>query len=135
MRTRVHSTLLIVSGLAAAGVGASLLFAPVAFQASAGIQIALQPSLLSETRASGGALLGMGLLITTGAFERSWSATATLLSAVFYLAYGLSRVLSMVVDGVPAPSLVVAMALELVIGAACLAVSLARRREGAVAVA
>ncbi len=112
--------LLFVAGSIGVAVGAGLLFAPVAFEASAGIEVGSDPSLLSELRAPGGALLICGVAIALGAFLRALTFTSTLLGAMLYLGYGAARLVSLAVDGAPAPSLLMAMLLELAIGGMCL---------------
>lgn len=100
-------------------IGFALLCAPVAFEATAGIELPPDPSLLSEVRAQGGALLALSALVLLGAYVRSLTATSTLIAAVLYLSYGTSRVLGMLLDGPPSTSLFVATGLELVLGVAC----------------
>lgn len=112
--------LLIVSGLLAMAIGGAILFNPIGFHASSGVSLPVEINLLSEMRAPGGALLASGLIITLGALIRRLEFTAILLSALVYLSYGLSRLFSMYVDGMPAENLVIATALELVIGVACI---------------
>ena len=113
-------TILIISGLIASGVGAAILFSPVAFYASYGIEPGGNINLLNEIRAPGGALLASGILITSGAFVDKLAFTAVVISTLLYLSYGLSRVMSIVIDGMPAEGLVQAAVLEIVIGLACI---------------
>ena len=113
------SVILAVAGLVAVGVGGAILIAPGAFHAGNGIEYAGNSSLLSETRAAGGALAATGVVVTLGAFVRRLTFTASLVGAVVYLAYGLARLLSVALDGLPADSLVVAAGVELALGLAC----------------
>ncbi|MGK7934419.1 MAG: DUF4345 family protein, partial [Xenococcaceae cyanobacterium] len=53
-------------------------------------------NLLSEIRASSGALLAYGILIFTGAFVSQLSFTSMILSSLLFLSYGLSRFASIV---------------------------------------
>lgn len=110
---------LFVSGLIATGIGGAILFMPVAFYATNGIEVGDSSSLLNELRAPGGALLAFGLLITSGAFVAKLTLTSALLSTLLYVSYGLSRILSIAIDGMPAEGLVQAAVLELVIGLVC----------------
>ncbi len=137
--SRLLTTILLVSGIIGACVGAGLLLVPQLFHASSGIDLRGDVSLLSETRAPGGALLAIGVLITAGAFVQTLRFTATVLASAVYLSYGLARVLSMVLDGLPSSILVQAAALELIMGGVCLfallryrlpAAALQRAREG-----
>ncbi|MFN6945806.1 MAG: DUF4345 domain-containing protein [Cytophagaceae bacterium] len=108
--------LLLVSGIIGIGIGGALLFAPVAFEASANIVIEENSNLLSELRASGGTLFAAGILMLSGAFVYRMTYTSIVLSTLFYLSYGLSRVFSIIIDGVPGETLVIATVAELIIG-------------------
>lgn len=124
----VLKTVLFVSGLIAIGVGGAILFAPETFYATNGIELGDNSSLLSEVRASGGALLSIGVLIMLGAFVAKLTFTSVVVSSLFYLSYGLSRILSMAVDGMPAQGIVQAAALEFAIGLVCIVVYAMSRR-------
>jgi hypothetical protein len=108
---------LLLAGLIALLIGAVILLAPVALHATTGSDLTGQISLLSEIRAPGGLLLVCGALILAGAFVSRLTFAATLVATLAYLSYGLSRFLSLTLDGVPAPALVLAMIAELVLGA------------------
>ncbi|MBC8268320.1 MAG: DUF4345 domain-containing protein [Rhodospirillaceae bacterium] len=113
LSTRVF---LIVSGLIGIAIGGALLFTPVEFQASSGISLADDVNLLSEIRAPGGALLAAGIIIVSGAFVQKITQTSILLSCLFYLSYGASRLVGVMVDGVPNNTVIAAMACEIIIG-------------------
>jgi len=118
--SKILKIILIISGLIAIGVGGSILTIPVSFYATNNINIEGNISLLNEIRASGGALLACGITIFLGAFVTKLTFTATVIASLLYLSYGLSRILSMRIDGMPAEGLVQAVILELVIGLVCL---------------
>jgi len=109
-----------ISGLIASGLGGAILLDPASFYAANGVQLGTNVSLLNEVRASGGALLASGLIILSGAFVTRMMFTSALVSSALYLAYGISRLLAMALDGVPARGLVNATVVELVIGLALL---------------
>lgn len=115
--SRTHRASLVVSGLILLGVGSLLLFAPALMHASNGVELGSDPNLLSEVRAPGGALLALGALIVAGAFLPRITYAATLVAALVYGAYGLSRLVSMAIDGMPGPGLVITAGLEIAIGA------------------
>jgi len=117
--SKVLKTILITSGLIASGIGATILFAPVAFYATYGIELDGNYSLLNEMRAPGGALLASGILIMSGAFVDKLAFTAIVVSTLLYLSYGLSRVMSIAIDGMPVEGLVQATALEIITGLFC----------------
>lgn len=114
--SRVLKIVLFVSGLIATGIGGLVLFTPETLYAVSGIELGRDISQLSEIRAPGGALLASGVLIMSGAFIARLAFTSALVSTLLFLSYGLSRVLSMAIDGMPADGLVQATVLELVIG-------------------
>ena len=117
--SRVLKAILAIAGLVAMGFGAAILFMPVAFYASNGITLGSDISVLNDLRAAGGSILACGGFIFAGAFIPRLRFTATILSALLYLSYGLSRIVSLVIDGMPVEGLVQAMVLEIIIGLAC----------------
>ena len=132
-RTSVFSAygtrgLLLASGLIAAGIAATILFAPNAFYSAYGIEIGSNVSLANELKAPAGALLLAGLLMLAGVFRSEFTVPSLATATAMYLSYGLSRLLSMAIDGVPHGGLVSAAVLEIAIGAICF-VDLARYRK------
>jgi hypothetical protein len=117
--SKALKVILFVAGLIAISIGGMVLVQPAAFYATNGIGLAGNVSLLNEIRASGGALLAAGILILSGAFVASLTFTAVVVASLLYLSYGLSRILSFTIDGMPSESLVQAAALEVVIGVLC----------------
>jgi len=126
--SNVVKTVLILSGLIASGIGGAIVFDPVIFYATYGIELAGNNSLFNEIRAPGGALLASGILIMLGAFVDKLTFTSVVVSTLIYLSYGLSRILSIAIDGMPAEGLVQAAVLEIVIGLVCVFV-LVKYRE------
>ena len=118
--SNVLKTILLISGLIASGIGAAILFAPGAFYATYDIELGGNFSLLNEIRASGGALLASGILIMSGAFVDKLAFTATVVSTLLYLSYGLSRVMSIAIDGMPVEGLIQAAVIEIVMGLICI---------------
>ena len=126
----VIKLVLLVSGLLAAGVGGAILIAPADFYATYGIKLGGDASLANEVRAPGGALLATGALMLAGVFVARLAVVSTVIAAAVYLSYGLSRLLSMAVDGSPDGGLVGAAAFELTIGAISLIALLRYRMSG-----
>jgi hypothetical protein len=116
---KLLGAVLFTSGLVVVVIGAASLFAPAAFHGFGGIDVGGDASLLNELRAAGGVLLATGAVVLLGAFVPRLTTTAAALGALLYLSYGLSRLLGMAVDGMPATGLVAATAVELVLGLAC----------------
>jgi len=125
--SKVLKAILVVAGLVASVIGSLIVTMPETFYATNGIELAGNVSLLNEIRAAGAALLATGLLIIAGALVSSLTFTSTLVAALLYLSYGLSRILSMAIDGLPAEGLLQAAVLEVVIGLVCV-FALARYR-------
>jgi len=118
--SKILKAILFLSGLLAAIIGSAILFSPVAFYASNNIYPADNISLLNEIRASGGALLATGILILSGAFVTRLTFTSTILASLLYISYGLSRMISFGIDGMPSAGLVDAAILEILIGGTCI---------------
>jgi len=114
--SKVLKVVLIVAGLVGMAVGGANLFIPVEFNASSGIELGKNISLINEMRASGGGLLLSGIIIFLGAFVSRLSFTSTLLATILYLGYGFSRLFSMMVDGMPSHNLVSVAVFEIVVG-------------------
>lgn len=112
----VLKTILFLSGLIVTGIGGVILLTPVAYFASNGIDLGGNITLLNEVRAPGGALLASGLLIVTGVFVPKLTFTSAVIATLVYLSYGISRMLSIAIDGMPADALVTATIVEIVIG-------------------
>jgi hypothetical protein len=117
--SKVLKTILFISGLIGIGVGGAILFMPITFFATSGIDLSGNVSLLNEIRPSGGALLASGMLILLGVFVAKLTFTSLVLSILLYLSYGISRILSITIDGIPAGILVMVAGLEIVIGLVC----------------
>jgi hypothetical protein len=128
-KSKLVKGLLVVAGLIGITIGGALLFDPVAFEASAGISLKEDINMLSEVRAPGGALLAGGILILLGAFISKLTYTSVLLASLFYLSYGFSRILGMIVDGVPTTSLVMATVIEIIIGVLSISIFFFRKKE------
>ena len=111
--------LLLVSGSIAICIAAMILFAPSVFYAGYGIDIGGNPSLANELKAPAGTLLVSGLLMLAGAFKSGFTILSLATATVVYLSYGLSRTLSMAIDGVPHTGLVGAAVIEVAIGVIC----------------
>ena len=116
MKRTMIRTLLSVSGALLVVIGTAVLFQPHAFFAANGVALSDEPSLMSEVRSPGGLLLTSGILVLLGAIRTELSRLALMLSALVYGSYGISRLVSMVFDGMPPTSLVAAAGLELVVG-------------------
>jgi len=109
------SIFLTVSGLLLLVIGSTILLIPHTFYASDGIVLGNDPSLLSEIRAPGGLLVISGSLILIGVFRPTLRSLALMLTVLVYGSFGLSRLLSFYLDGMPSHGLMIAMVVELVV--------------------
>ncbi len=107
---------LALSGAIATFVGFSVLFVPHAFFATNHITIGTDPNMMSEIRAPGGLLLASGVVMICGAVMQSLLRAALLTGAVVFSMYGVSRVVSLALDGIPSSSIMGALVIELVVG-------------------
>lgn len=131
MRIYMTKSLLLASGLLAAGISTTILFVPHLFYSDYGFDITSNVSLANEMKAPMGILLAAGLFMLAGVFRSRIAGPALAVAALIYLSYGLSRLVSIAIDGVPHSGLVVAAVIELVIGALCLTEWLPRRNANA----
>ena len=118
--TYLTRLILVASGMIAVAIAATILFAPDAFYAGYGIRVGGNATLANELKAPAGALLAAGLLMFVGAFRREYAAFSLTTAVVVYLSYGLSRVTSIAIDGIPHSGMIDAAIIELMIGAVCL---------------
>ena len=114
--SKVLKFILFLSGLLLIIIGGAFLFIPVEFSAKDGIELGNNISLLSNVRSASGVVMGSGILIMLGAFFPKLSFTSTVVSIVVFLSYGLSRILAIVMDGMPAEGLVKATVVEMILG-------------------
>lgn len=112
--------LLLLSGLVAVAIAATILVAPQAFYASYDIELGGNVDLVNELKAPAGALLVAGFLMLVGVVRTDFAPISFGTAAAVYLSYGGSRLVSMLVDGMPNESLVSAALVEVLIGAVCL---------------
>ncbi len=120
MRLAIHA-FLALSGVILLYVGCSTLVTPHAFFAASGAALGSEPSLMSEVRAPGGMLLVSGVIVALGAFRRDMAGLALGLTALIYATFGVSRLVSVALDGMPSEALVLALAIELGVGALAMA--------------
>ena len=120
--------ILLLSALVAVVIAATILVAPDAFYASYGIEVGGNATLANELKAPAGALLVAGLLMFAGAFRLRYAVLSLATAAAVYLSYGLGRVISIALDGLPHSGMVSAAGIEIGIGAVCLVTLLHARR-------
>ena len=117
MKIKLVPCFLFVAGAILSGVGAAILFVPDAFHASNGIVFENDPSLMSEVRAPGGLLFSSGLVILASSFRNKLRHLSVALATLVYGTFGLSRILSIALDGMPSAGIVGATVVELFVAA------------------
>jgi len=117
MKISLTALFLSISSLLLLFIGSSVLLMPHAFYASDGILLGNNPSLLSEIRASGGMLTTGALVIFVGVVRPTLRSLAMTLSILTYGSFGLSRLFSLTIDGMPSHNLLVATVVELAVAA------------------
>ena len=120
--SKLLATSLLLSGAVLLVFGLLVTFAPVFLYANDGAHLPNEPTLLSNVRASGGALLSIGVLILLGVFVERLRYAAAVLSPLAFTALGLARVVGVVADGTPATVVVGATIFNFVVAAAGIAV-------------
>lgn len=125
--TATQKAALGIAGVTSLGIGAFIAAAPHASYASYGIALGPDPSLLSELRAPGAALVALGAVMLAGIVRRALQLASVVAALTVFLAFPAGRVLSLVADGMPSSAILGALVLELAIAAMCLA---AFRRRG-----
>jgi len=123
----MQRAILALGGLVGIGIGLAMLLIPDTFHGSAGIVLDENASLMSEMRAFGGVLVALSLVVLLGSVISQLTFTAAVVASLVYLSYGLSRLLSMAIDGMPSEMLVGATALEILMGLACVGVLMGLR--------
>ena len=127
---RVSQVILALSGLIAAAIAVTILFAPGAFYTGYGLEVAGNPTLSNELKAPAAGLLLASFVMMAGLFRQDLIKLSLATAAGVYLAYGVGRVLSIALDGLPHSGMVSAAIIELAVGSVCLA-ALAVFRRGA----
>ncbi len=111
---------LLLSGIVAVAIAGTILTAPDVFYAGYGIQVGGNATLANELKAPAAALLVAGLLMFAGVFRSRFVVASLVTATLVYLSYGLGRVVSIAIDGLPHSGMVGAAGIEIVIGAVCL---------------
>ena len=112
----VLKVILILLGLLLTILGSWRLLDPIAFFENSGMVLNNESGLLSEARATGGVVVGFGIVILLGAFSQRLSFTSTLAAIVVFLGFGISRVISFALDGNPGDGVIQGIIFEFVLG-------------------
>lgn len=106
---------LMAAGVVSLAIGVSITFATGWFYASTGVSLPPDPSLLSELRAEGAVLQVVGAFLLLAVWRAGWRREALWVAALYFGAYGLARVYSVVASGWPVSGIIAAMVAELAV--------------------
>ena len=106
---------LVATGMVLLLVGGSVLAAPKRFLAANGIDVQEDPSLMSEMAAPSGIMIITALLMLAGVVRPRFTNLGLVAGGVVYGAYGVSRIVCLVIHGMPSPALITAALFELVV--------------------
>jgi len=112
--TRLFSRMMLgLSGLIGGYIGISILFDTQKFFAHNGVEITGDPGLMSELKAPAIVLLAAALVLLVGSVKSRFTDMALMIGAIVYGSYGMGRVVSILVDGLPPQPLIAAAVVEL----------------------
>ena len=115
-KSKVLKGILIVLGLLLIVIGLWRLFDPITFFENSGLVLSNEAGLLSEARATGGAVLGFGIVVLMGAFNQRLSYTSTITALVVFLGFGIARLIGFSLDGNPGEGVIQGIIVEFVLG-------------------
>lgn len=114
--TRLFSRIMLgLSGLIGGYIGISILFDTQNFFAHNGIEVTGDPGLMSELKAPAIVLLAAAVVLLVGSVKSRFTDMALMIGAIVYGSYGLGRVVSILIDGLPPQPLIAAAVVELVL--------------------
>ena len=113
MKRILTRTLLSTSGLLIGLIGGAILISPIPFMEMSDITLEQNPDLISELTAPSGVLLITSAIMLLGAIKLRFADLALLSGVIVYGSYGISRLFSLLLHGMPGKSLVTAMIVEI----------------------
>jgi len=114
--SKVLKAILVLLSLVFIILGSWQLFDPIGFFENSGLILSDSVGLLSEARATGGVVVGLGLLIFSGAFISKLAFTSTLVATITFLSFGLARLIGWTLDENPGEVLIQGMIFEFAFG-------------------
>ena len=115
-KSTVLKIILIIFGLLLTALGSWRLFDPITFFENSGLILSNDVGLLNEARATGGVVVGFGLLILLGAFNQKLSYTSTIAAIVLFFGFGIARIIGFAMDGNPEEVLIQGTIMEFIFG-------------------
>ncbi len=108
-----------IAGTTATAIGLFILFDPTAFYDGYDIGLEGNTNLLSELRALAANLAVLGAIMLAGLAYQSLAKLSAAAGLIVFLSFPFGRILSLVLDGYPSPNILIALAIEVGIGAFC----------------
>jgi len=114
--SKVLKGVLVLLGLVLIILGSWRLINPVTFFENSGLILSNDVGLLNEARATGGVVVGFGMLVLMGAFFQKLSYTSAIVAIVIFLSFGMARLIGFAIDGNPGEKLIQGVIFEFVFG-------------------
>jgi hypothetical protein len=114
--SKVLKGILIFLGLFLIIIGSWRLIDPIAAFEGLGLTLSNNVGLLNEARGTAGAMIGLGFLILLGTFKKKITFTSTLVATVFFLGFGIARIIAVILDGNPGNALLTGIITEFAFG-------------------
>lgn len=115
--SKILKTILFVAGAVFMAAGIGTLFFPIEFSAKHGVDLIQNTPTLNDIRGAGGLMLASGIIILLGVIHHRMAFTSTVVTAVMYSVFALSRMLSFQLDGSFTEGLLKATIVEVILGA------------------
>lgn len=131
MKRGMTRILLFSAGALLGVIGSALMVSPRAFLEMSHVLVDQDPGLMSELTAPSGVLILTGALMVLAAFKLRLAKLALTVGAVVYGSYGLGRLVSMALHGVPSDSLIAATMVELALALILGFIAMTKSRERA----
>ncbi|MEL7042257.1 MAG: DUF4345 domain-containing protein [Pseudomonadota bacterium] len=113
MKRAITRLALISAGAVLVLIGAALMVSPKAFLEMSHVFVEQDPGLMSELTAPSGVLILAGALLLIAGLKLQFANLALIVGVIVYASYGLGRLVSMVLNGLPSESLIIATIIEL----------------------
>ena len=113
MRQAITRFVLAGSGALLGLIGGAMLVETQAFLETSGVEIGSDADLLSELKAPSGVLIIVAAVMLAGSVRPRFARLGLLSGGLVYGSYGLARLVSMLLDGLPSKSLIIATIVEL----------------------
>ena len=129
MKQVITKIALMLAGVILALIGGALMLFPRAFLETSGVFVDRDPGLMSELSAPSGVLIATSALMLVGAIKPRLTRLALFVGALVYGSYGIGRIVSLSLHGLPSESLITATVIEIAIAALLGGLGIAHRLD------